>query len=35
MTMIFNEKYVIPVSRAAMFTVLTLVGWLFYGVLAI
>ena len=31
----FNHKYVIPVSRAAMFTVLTLVGWMFYGILAI
>lgn len=35
MKTIFNEKYVVPVSRAGMFVVLTLVGWLFYGVLAI
>ena len=35
MKAIFNEKYVVPVSRASMFVVLTLVGWMFYGILAI
>ena len=31
----FNHKYVVPVSRAGMLVILTLVGWMFYGILSI